>query len=513
MSGEDIEDSNEESTITTTKTVIIDRTTTTSLLGGVEGGEEVVETCEELPVFEKNETSRIQFRSLVGEQTFLDVHQLFNVSSIDSNYLWKQIFSERDSLEYVTNYSANLLNSTFATAYFIPEVPGNYRFRVTVTDDDGSVNDYELDVWVTKVSERNFDVKGAIFVDVFGMNGGPEFNFAPKDPDCLAIVQDHALDAPLRIGADWTGFVSSAFYSQVSPMPIFIDWENDLSLSNETYFASLVDSAKQRGLKVMQTDSVTAGLGLSQEQMDSEKDMRMDPAWWDEWFNQWKKYVVPRAARAEKYDVDMYVVDLFADSTFNPDVYPEYGERWREIISEVREVYSGIVAISLINADERFTFEDAVDAVLITLFPGLYTSSGNIVDTTKPTLIELEEQTKISFSQAEWKLAGKVSVYYIFLASSSDGQISGEPPPWGWGPIPPEKVDFQEQAMYYEAFFNMLEQQEWVSGVFTERWDWFDQFHRPGDFLEAYYFDETIGGSPRSKPAEDVVRLWFEIYE
>jgi hypothetical protein len=72
--------------------------------------------------------------------------------------------------------------------------------------------------------------------------------------------------------------------------------------------------------------------------------------------------------------------------------------------------------------------------------------------------------------------------------------------------------DFQEQALYYEAFFKVASESPWIEGVFTERWDWFDQYSRTADTPEAIYFDATLEASPRSKPAEEVVKLWFEIY-
>lgn len=104
------------------------------------------------------------------------------------------------------------------------------------------------------------------------------------------------------------GIVSAAFFTQVSPPPIIGAWGNDLSLTNETYFAALVGAAKQRDLKVMQTESLALGLGLSSDQKDAYPTMINDPTWWEEWFNQWKNWLIPRAARAEKYGVDMLVL-------------------------------------------------------------------------------------------------------------------------------------------------------------------------------------------------------------
>ena len=99
-------------------------------------------------------------------------------------------------------------------------------------------------------------------------------------------------------------------------------------------------------------------------------------------------------------------------------------------------------------------------------------------------------------------------IYYITVFNSSDGQTGSE----DVGEREGFQVDFQEQALYYEAFFKVVEESPWIQGVFTERWDWFDQYGRNADTPETVYFDETTGASPRSKPAEEVIRLWFSIY-
>ncbi|MFQ5951136.1 MAG: hypothetical protein ACE5KH_03525, partial [Candidatus Geothermarchaeales archaeon] len=123
-----------------------------------------------------------------------------------------------------------------------------------------------------------------------------------------------------------------------------------------------------------------------------------------------------------------------------------------------------------------------------------------------PTMQELVDLTRELFSGPRELFGGKVSVYYAVGFASADGQLFTEDPDLR------REVDFQEQVLYYEAFFRALEDEPWITGVFTERWDWFDQFHRPGDTFGARYFDSTTETSPRSKPAEEVVKLWYSIF-
>ena len=94
----------------------------------------------------------------------------------------------------------------------------------------------------------------------------------------------------------------------------------------------------------------------------------------------------------------MFVPYLMADGTFWPDVYPDYDERWREILAAIREVYSGTLGMSFVNADERLTFVDAFDVGLVTVFNSMYTSMDTMEDKQNPTLEELVEINRFFLS-------------------------------------------------------------------------------------------------------------------
>ena len=66
--------------------------------------------------------------------------------------------------------------------------------------------------------------------------------------------------------------------------------------------------------------------------------------------------------------------------------------------------------------------------------------------------------------------------------------------------------DFQEQALYFEAMFQAVSEEPWGTGITIGIMNWSNQFGRP---LEGLYFDQTLQGSSRSKPAEGVAALWF----
>ena len=464
--------------------------------------------CPNPPTLERPEDQRPQVNGQVGTPVSLVAGTLLGIPEDAQTYEWNHLFGMPDEVEYFTGHGAELSDRETPLASFVPEYPGNYRFRLTATESDGSSQRAEVEVLVAQESTVALEVKGVIFADLFGEMGGPEFNIAPEDPDCLVEALDHAMAAPLRVGANWVGLASSAFYTQVSPIPIIGDHGNYLSLTDDRYFASLVGAARERGLKVMQFEGLSPGLELTDEQLDAFGPMQNSPDWWEAWFTEWERWLLPRAARAETNGVEMFVPYPFAEDTFRPDVYPQYGDRWREVLAAVREVYSGTVAMSFVNADERLNFIDAFDVALITVFDGMYISTEIIEDVQNPTMEELIESNRFFFSFPQGLIEAGTPIYYILTVNSSDGQRRSE----DVEERASFEVDFQEQALYYEAFFKVVEESPWIRGVFTERWDWFDQYQRPGDPPGASYFDATFEASPRSKPAEEVVRLWFDIY-
>lgn len=93
-------------------------------------------------------------------------------------------------------------------------------------------------------------------------------------------------------------------------------------------------------------------------------------------------------------------------------------------------------------------------------------------------------------------------MYYQFSGMSADGQVGSE----DLALRATFNVDFQEQVIYYEALLQLAASETWLDGVWISTMNWFDQYARAEEFS---YFDETLQGSPRSKPAEEVMALWF----
>ncbi len=459
----------------------------------------IVVTCYDVPESPEWGSDLDSMETVIGQGLVVDPYADLDVP-VGVEVTWSQVKMNLTSTWYAPHYSLSIQAQENGSAMITPTEPGVYRLKCSTVSED-----YLLDVEASAEIQHKWDMKGVIFGDVWGALGSPEFNIAPDDPECRETVLSHAMDGPVRIGANYIGVVPAQFYSKVLPVPMFKDEGNFLSLTNETYYAALVESAHDAGLKVIHTEQSAPHWDLTSEEQEALGTIWSDPDWVDAWFEEWTAYVVPRAEMAERYGVEMFVPYLFPDSdTFKAE---DYVEHWTKLIEDIREVYSGDIALNVVNADERlFPLIDDLDGVLITVFPGLYT--GSLADQYNPTVDEIAEITEGIFNAPREFMGGKLPVYYVFGAQSTDGQIASEDADWK---ISMTGVDFEEQVIYHEGFFKALEDETWVNGVISERWDYFDQYGRTGDSYEAKYFDMTREASPRCKPAEDLIGFWFNL--
>lgn len=438
----------------------------------------------------------------VGEPTTLDGGVLFEASIDTDGFEWTQIFASQDSLHYTSYNLIELDQQVDAVAKFTPTVPGNYRFGLVRADETVGDVALEIEVLVGLDETDRFSVRGTIFPDLFGDNGGPGFDINPDSEECRDQALDHALAVAPRIGANWVAVTPAKFLTQINPTPVWDALHPGLSMTDDDFYAAFIDAAHDRGLQVLQSEQDAPDFSITSEDLDQWNDSRGTAAYWDEWFTQWQPWAVERAARAEAFGVDMFSPFVWASDTFRPEIYPEYADRWLELIEAVRSVYTGQIALSVsFFRPDLLTFLDDLDAVIIgmdaTYFPM------QLEDPNEPTIVEIHGAVEEAIGrQREYFSDSETEFYYLLGAGSADGQRTSEEVDELATFIP----DFQEQAVYYEALFQLVANESWVDGVFIGIVDWFDQFARPA---EGIYFDQTFQASPRSKPAEDVTSLWF----
>lgn len=240
-------------------------------------------------------------------------------------------------------------------------------------------------------------------------------------------------------------------------------------------------NARAQGATIMVKPHLWLGGG------DWRGEIAPDPAHggWDAWFASYRQFLLEHARFAEAVDAEWFVVgvELVTASRAHP-------ERWRALIADVREVYSGSLTYAA-NWDEaeQVMFWDALDAVGVQMFA--------------PLRAEGDALTTLEAGAARWlaryeALAERVERPLILTEVGVMNREGGTVRPWEW----PDRVRATrtaagdaEQAAYFAAIGATFGQSQRVAAMYWWKW-----FTNPETREEG-----PIGFDPRGKPAADVL--------
>ena len=240
----------------------------------------------------------------------------------------------------------------------------------------------------------------------------------------------------------------------------------------------IITEAKKNGIKVVlkpHVDPIDFGMkgGSSRG--------ALSPNNWDSWFESYHEFIIHYAKLAEETGVEMLVIGTELDTATipgNPEGPTDVTNRWRGIISDVRQHYSGLLTYSVschgdCGGPDGIEFWDSLDYIGVEPYFGL-------TDKNDPTI----EEMKLSFdSKFEeyfkplYERYGKPIILTETNCYSFDGvnrdpiagniqQISSQA-----SSVNDLPLDHQEQADYYEALFQSLENKDWIQGVYW--WAWY----------------------------------------
>jgi hypothetical protein len=202
----------------------------------------------------------------------------------------------------------------------------------------------------------------------------------------------------------------------------------------------------------------------------------------DAWFESYRRFVLPLARIAEDAGVRRFVVGSEL-SSLEP-----YGERWRALISEVRERFSRTLTYSA-NWDRIHAVEfwDALDEVGLTAYFPLAT------DGEPPSSETLARAWRTPRAEID-ALARRVGKPVLITEIGYASQRSAADRPWD--DTSTAEVDLRLQQHLYRGFCDAFAQAPSVSGFYV--WNWFG-FGGPRD----------LGFTPRGKPAANELAKCF----
>jgi hypothetical protein len=282
-------------------------------------------------------------------------------------------------------------------------------------------------------------------------------------------------------GANWIALIVTQYQDDLDTTAIYPTAETP----TDAEVVQAINQAHALGLKIMlkiQLDplvtTATHWRGMIGQDFNSEQ--------WNEWFSSYTAYVTHYAALAQANGIEQYCigVELFTSA--------QHATEWRKIIADVRELYQGPITYAALNRFEltTMTWWDALDYIGMDMYNGL-------VNHNEPTDSELQAawSPTVEILSNLAKTWNKPILITEIGYMSQDGNLQH---PWNWL-IEDGIVDQQEQADGYQAAFEVLYHQPWLSGVYF--WDYgTDPFE--GGPCDQHY-------TPHDKLAEDVLRAWY----
>ncbi len=315
---------------------------------------------------------------------------------------------------------------------------------------------------------------------------------------------DKSFDTLNKLNIDWIviipdwfiypdnkGTEIKAFYGDDQNFPNSSGWITPTLTDQKIKY--IITKARKQGIKVIlkpHVDPINFGL-----KKDSNR-TNLHPQNWSKWFKNYEKFILHYANLAQEENISVLVIGTELDSSIWED--PRSEQHWRKIITQVRKIYSGKLAYSLgcynnnCRLASKIKFWDDLDYIGFEPYFGL-------TNTNKPSINEM----KLSFDKMLNKYAKPLSGKYnkpVLLSEVNIYSYDGANQDPIVVPSNPQ-ADHQEQAAYYEALFQSLENKDWIQGVYL--WSWYL------DNAVQKYNPHDVGDSFLNKPAGQVIKKWY----
>lgn len=209
-----------------------------------------------------------------------------------------------------------------------------------------------------------------------------------------------------------------------------------------------------------------------------------------EWFENYGEIILHYARLAEEHDVGMLAVGTELNSMASAAWDPTNTRYWRELIADVREVYSGAVTYSGQWGPDEWSVENVeflgdLDYIGVAAYVGLETGSSSVSE-----IREAWDAWNRDFLRPVHERYGKP---LIFTEVGYRNQAGARFAPWANLDTQPNE---QEQANLYEGLMAYWSNVDYFRGVFW--WEWRDDLPEGNE----YY-------TPNGKLAEEVLTRWF----
>ena len=212
------------------------------------------------------------------------------------------------------------------------------------------------------------------------------------------------------------------------------------------------------------------------------------------WGNRYRELILHYAEVSEEVGAPYYCIG--AELTSLTFKYPGY---WRELINDVRSVYSGklFYAANWYLEFEQVEFWDALDFIGVQAYFPL-TDHEN---PDKKTLLKGWKKYKEKLRTISFKYQKPILFSEIGYRSTACAAIH----PWEWVDTYTDDakqftLSLECQATCYEAFFETFWEEDWFAGAMI--WQWRGNHAEAGGLT-------NLDFTPQNKPAQKVISEWF----
>ena len=261
----------------------------------------------------------------------------------------------------------------------------------------------------------------------------------------------------------------------------------------------LTEYALQRGMKVAWTPFLMVDDGSWRGSIEPSNPLR--------WFESYKDNLKLIASEASYSGVELLLIGTELESM----TIPEYNQEWYSIVDAVKQHYRGPLCygVNWWFNEEKFRnvlslqWLSGLDYIGVNAYfelsPKNDPTLGELVDAWSNSERGVNPHSRIlSDLYALHKTFGKPLIFTEIGYRSVNGSSKQ---PWNSGTIPDSdnNYDPEEQASCFEALFRVFAEQSWWRGCFI--WGYESE-------LAVKKEDKTY--TPLGKPAENVIRKWFQ---
>lgn len=274
-----------------------------------------------------------------------------------------------------------------------------------------------------------------------------------------------------RTGADFIILVPNGL--QDTPQSENIDFKGKATMGDNE-LKEFIAYAKEIGLRVALKPTANCKNGTWRAHINFfDIDVVCEPKWCN-WFKSYTEFQLHYAKIAQECGCEMFIAGCEMVQSERREA------EWRKLISDIRQVYTGLVSYNTDKYQENnVKWWDCVDVI---------SSSGYYpIDKWEQELDRIEQ------------VVHKFNKPFFFAEAGCMSTKGSNLVPNNW--CVKGDVDMQGQADWYRAMFKACEKRDWVEGFAI--WDWpaqighEDNAHRQGDY------------SIYQKPAEEVVKEYY----